>query len=104
MNDDNYIQSLNVLKSDEKNNENAFFIFSNIFKLLNKLNTKIVEKQRMIRFDRLILKANFSIFFNFKIMQFFFVCFVKKTISKKIQKFTVVFDIFEIKIENNKLI
>ena len=37
-------------------------------------------------------------------MQFFFVRFVKKTISKKIQKFTVVFDVFKIKIENNELI
>ena len=103
-NDDDYIQSLNVLKSDEKNNENAFFVFSNIFKISNKFSTKTAEKQRMICFDRSISKTDFSIFFNFKIMQFSFVRFVKKTISKKIQKFTVVFDVFEIKIENNELI
>ena len=90
-NDDNYIQSLNALKSDEKNNENAFFAFSNIFKISNKFSTKTAEKQQIIRFDRLISKADFSIFFNFKIMQSFFVRFVKKLISKKIQKFIVVF-------------
>ena len=104
LNDDDYIQLLNVLKSDEKNNKNAFFVFLNIFKISNKFSKKTVEKQRMIRFDRLISKTDFLIFFNFKIMQSFFVRFVKKTISKKIQKFIIVFDVFEIKIENNKLI
>ena len=84
LNDDDYIQSLNALKSDEKNNENAFFVFSNIFKISNKLSTKIVEKQRIIRFNRSISKTDFSIFFNFKAVQFFSVYFVKKTISKKI--------------------
>ena len=58
----------------------------------------------MIRFDHLISKTDFSIFFNFKVMQSFSVRFVKKTISKKIQKFTIAFDVFEIKIENNELI
>ena len=44
LNDDDYIPSLNVLKSDKKNNKNAFFVFSNIFKISNKFSTKIVEK------------------------------------------------------------
>ena len=44
LNDDDYIQLLNVLKSDEKNNKNAFFVFSNIFKISNKFSKKIVEK------------------------------------------------------------
>ena len=77
-NDDNYIQSLNVLKFDEKNNKNAFFIFSNIFKVSNKLSKKIAEKQRMIRFNRLISKADFSIFFNFKICSFLLFVLSKK--------------------------
>ena len=68
LNDDDYIQLLNVLKSDEKNNKNAFFVFLNIFKISNKFSKKTAEKQRMIYFDRSISKADFSIFFNFKIM------------------------------------
>ena len=82
-NNNDYIQLLNVLKSDKKNNKNVFFVFSNIFKILNKFSKKTAEKQRIIRFNRSISKTDFSIFFNFKIMQFSFVCFVKK---KRFQK------------------
>ena len=85
-NNDNYIQSVNVLKSDEKNSKNAFFVFSNIFKVSNKFSKKIVEKQRIIRFDRLISKTDFSIFFNFKVVQSSFVRFVKKNNFKKNSK------------------
>ena len=83
LNDDDYIQLLNALKFDKKNNENAFFVFSSIFKISNKFSTKTAEKQRMIRSDRSISKADFLIFFNFKIVQLSFVRFVKKTILKK---------------------
>ena len=85
-NNNDFIQSLNVLKSDEKNNKNAFFAFSNIFKILNKFSKKIAEKQRIIRFDRSISKTDFSIFFNFKIMQFFFCSFRQKNDFKKNSK------------------
>ena len=85
LNNDNYIQLLNVLKFDKKNNKNAFFIFSNIFKISNKFSKKIVEKQRIIRFNCSISKINFSIFFNFKIMQFFLFVSSKKRFQKQFQ-------------------
>ena len=81
----NYLQSLNILKFDEKNNKNAFFVFSNIFKILNKFNMKTVEKQRIIRFNRSISKTDFSIFFNFKIIQFFLFVLLKKRFQKKLK-------------------
>ena len=67
--------------------------FLNSFIISNKFIAKIAKKQQTIRFERLFLKTDFAIFFNFKTVQFFSSRFVKKTISKNIQKFIVVFDV-----------